>query len=111
MHNAQFNLAAMYGNGDGVSQDHEKAVWWARKAANQGDAKAQELLACLLKIMPRRAVASGASSAQCASCGRGCGTGVKLKPCSRCKSPFYCGEDCQRKHWKEGQKLSCTPKE
>ena len=32
----------------------------------------------------------------CASCGK---TG-KLKKCSRCKSIFYCNEDCQQKDWK-----------
>jgi hypothetical protein len=52
------------------------------------------------------AVGSDASSTQCASCGRGCEPEVKLKTCSRCKSSFYCGEDCQRKHWKQGHKSS-----
>ena len=33
---AQFNLAAMYDNGEGVMQDKEKAVQWYQKAAKQG---------------------------------------------------------------------------
>ena len=38
---AQFNLAIMYENGDGVPQDNQKAVEWYRKAAEQGHANAQ----------------------------------------------------------------------
>jgi hypothetical protein len=53
-------------------------------------------------------IAPPISTHKCASCGRrGSGSGVKLKPCSRCKAVFYCGVDCQRRHWKEGHKLSC----
>ena len=40
---AQYNLAIMYRDGDGVSKDQEAAVKWLKKAAQQGDedAKAQ----------------------------------------------------------------------
>ena len=38
---AQFNLALMYSNGDGVPQDYEEAVRWYTLAAEQGDAQAQ----------------------------------------------------------------------
>lgn len=38
---AQFNLGAMYHNGQGVSQDYEQTVEWFRKAADQGDVKSQ----------------------------------------------------------------------
>ena len=38
---AQFNLGAMYDNGEGVLQDHKEAVKWYRLAAEQGDATAQ----------------------------------------------------------------------
>ena len=31
----------MYDKGEGVEQDHEEAVKWYRKAADQGDADAQ----------------------------------------------------------------------
>ena len=34
----------MYHNGDGVSEDHVRAVEWWRKAANQGHAEAQSNL-------------------------------------------------------------------
>ena len=38
---AQFNLANMYFNGQGVPQDYKQAVKWYTKAAEQGDADAQ----------------------------------------------------------------------
>jgi hypothetical protein len=32
----------------------------------------------------------------------GCGAyGVKLKACSRCKTAMYCGQPCQKAHWKQ----------
>ena len=42
--NAQFNLGAMYANGEGVSKDDAEAVKWYRLAAAQGHAKAQYIL-------------------------------------------------------------------
>ena len=38
---AQFNVAVMYDNGHGVSQDYKIAMEWYRKSANQGHAGAQ----------------------------------------------------------------------
>ncbi len=45
--NAQFTLAWMYDNGEGVSQDKGQAVRWYRKAAEQGHADAQYNLGSL----------------------------------------------------------------
>lgn len=42
---AQYHLAAMYQDGNGVPQDSIKAAAWFQKAAEQGDAMAQLLLA------------------------------------------------------------------
>ena len=39
--NAQFRLAQMYYEGQGVEQDYKEAVKWFRLAAEQGDAEAQ----------------------------------------------------------------------
>lgn len=39
----------------------------------------------------------------CAGCG-----GAGLKSCSRCKLTFYCGRDCQRRHWPSHKPL-CKP--
>ncbi len=41
---AQFNLALMYINGEGVRQDEQKGVEWLRKAAVNGSEDAQEIL-------------------------------------------------------------------
>jgi TPR repeat protein len=41
MAEAQFNLALMYDNGDGVTQDYSEAVHWYKAAAQQGNASAQ----------------------------------------------------------------------
>jgi hypothetical protein len=38
---AQYNLGWMYGNGQGVPQDYQRAYAWFLKAAEQGDASAQ----------------------------------------------------------------------
>ena len=38
---AQFNLATMYTNGEGVTKDDAEAVRWFRRAAEQGHAAAQ----------------------------------------------------------------------
>ena len=38
------NLGWMYANGEGVEQDKEEAVKWYRKAAEQGNADAQNTL-------------------------------------------------------------------
>ena len=37
---AQYNLAVLYANGQGVPQDYVEARKWYRKAAEQGDAAA-----------------------------------------------------------------------
>lgn len=44
---AQFTLATMYGDGEGVDQDLDQMFDWMHKAADQGYAKAQDDLACM----------------------------------------------------------------
>ena len=36
--------------------------------------------------------------------------GAKLKTCSGCKMTFYCGEKCQKEHWKKEHKKMCGKK-
>lgn len=43
----QFNQGLCYYKGEGVAQDHEEAVKWFRKAAEQGHANAINLLQIL----------------------------------------------------------------
>jgi len=44
---AQYFLATLYDNGEGVAQDYKAAAKWYRKAAEQGDVGAQFSLATL----------------------------------------------------------------
>ena len=44
---AQFDLAVMYDNGEGVAQDGAQAVAWYRRAAEQGSVAAQNNLALM----------------------------------------------------------------
>ena len=38
-------------------------------------------------------------------CAAGCGTwSDKLLQCSRCHMEFYCGRECQKRHWKQHKK-------
>ena len=41
---AQFNLGLSYYHGKGVLQDYAQAVYWYRKAAEQGHPDAKEIL-------------------------------------------------------------------
>ena len=41
---AQYYLAYMYYNGEGVEKDEQEAVYWSTKAAEQGNAEAQYYL-------------------------------------------------------------------
>lgn len=42
--NAQYNLGALYANGDGVAKDVNQARFWWNKAANQtSDTRAQQM--------------------------------------------------------------------
>ena len=46
---AQYNLAFMYENGEGIIKDIDKAIYWYEKSAKQGDQDAQAKLEKLLK--------------------------------------------------------------
>ncbi len=41
---AQFNLGAIYKDGDGVKQDDKEALKWFRLAAEQGNAEARKII-------------------------------------------------------------------
>ena len=47
-----------------------------------------------------------ATSRTCAGCGSSeASSGKKHKPCSRCKTVFYCSVKCQKEHWRSGGPL------
>lgn len=47
---AQFNLGALYKNGEGVKQDYQDALKWYRKAAEQDYADAQLILGAMYYV-------------------------------------------------------------
>ncbi len=44
---------------------------------------------------------------KCHTCGKQETCNGEFKRCSRCKKPYYCGKECQMKHWKEGHREEC----
>lgn len=48
----------------------------------------------------------GKGNREAIECDGGCGTKNPGFKCTRCKNHYYCGNDCQRKHWKF-HKLHC----
>lgn len=58
----------------------------------------------------RREEVRNARNYICAYCNRVEGeTGPKMKRCARCRSFYYCNQDCQTKHWHAGHKKTCQP--
>lgn len=113
----QYLLSFMFLYGEGVSQSNKTAMLWGKKAADQRHARAQKIVDTLTSgVLGETPDSNGAtrsnmdSTHMCACCGRGREGGLKLKPCSQCKVAVYCGEECQRKHWKDGHKSNCRPK-
>ncbi len=50
---AQYNLANMYKNGDGIDKNINQAIYWYENSAKQGYKKAKNKLEKLLKIKIR----------------------------------------------------------
>jgi TPR repeat protein len=48
---AQSNLGIAYAFGKGVLKDDKQAVYWYKKAADQGDAEAQSTLNILARLL------------------------------------------------------------
>ena len=96
---AQFILGVINYNGDGVEQSNEKAREWWMKSAKQGHEDAIKNLQVLDKIEGKTTPSFIPQPFECANCYKP-GPG---KRCGRCKRVFYCGSECQVKHWKEGR--------
>ena len=98
--NAQHNLADMYANGKGRHRDVLEAVKWFTKAADQGNMMSIWSLVDIHNLMGTEFV----YTPKCTACGH-CSKlhnppTHTLKPCSQCKSIFYCDRECQSKDWK-----------
>ena len=58
------------------------------------------------KMEPRRSDDDPKACAQCHKLA--CPGERTLLTCKGCKQAFYCGQDCQRKHWKASHKNQCA---
>jgi TPR repeat protein len=111
---AQYNLGNRYYHGQGVEQSYETAREWWMKSAEQGNENAINNLQVLDKYEGRTTPSFIPKPFECASCYRPHDPPEhKLRPCKRCHRAFYCGKECQVKHWKRernGHKKRCNKK-
>jgi len=109
---AQYNLGGLYCNGQGVEQSNETAREWWMKAAEQGVENAIKNLQWLDEIEGRTTPSFTPTPFECATCYRPHDPSEhKLRPCKRCHRVYYCGKECQVKHWKleiNGHKQMCN---
>ena len=114
MAGAQLNLGALYANGQGVEQSIETARVWFMKSTEQGEEEAIKGLQQLDEIEGRTTPSFIPTPIECASCYRPHDPSEhKLRPCNRCHRVYYCGRECQVKHWKRkinGHKKRCNKK-
>ena len=113
--NAQGNLAVLYVIGQGVEQSSEKARQLWMKSAEQGLENAIKGLQQLDKQEGRTTPSFIPTPFECASCYRPHDPSEnKLRPCNGCHRVYYCGRECQVKHWKKedwyGHKKNCNNK-
>jgi len=111
---AQINLGLLYYDGQGVEQSDEKTREWWMKSAEQGNENAIKGLQELDKIEGRTTPSFTPKPFECANCYRPHDPPEhKLRPCKRCHRVYYCGKECQTKHWKKeinGHKKRCNKK-
>jgi len=109
---AQFNLGCLYSNGQGVEQSYETARGWWMKAAEQGVEQAIKALQQQDEFEGRTTPSFIPKPFECATCYRPHDPSEhKLRPCNRCHRVYYCGRECQVKHWKReknGHKENCN---
>ena len=84
------------------------------KSAEQGDEDAIKGLQQLDEMEGRTTPSFIPKPLECASCYRPHDPSEhKLNACKRCHRVYYCGRDCQTKHWKDklnGHKQRCNKK-
>jgi len=111
---AQFNLGFLYANGKGVKESIEIAREWWMKSAEQGNEAAIGGLQGLDEEEGRTIPSFIPKPFECETCYRPHDpTEHKLRPCKRCHRAFYCGKECQVKHWNKevnGHKIRCNKK-
>ena len=110
---ALLNLGLLYAQGQGVEKSYVTAREWWTKSAEQGNETAINILQKLDKIEGRTTPSFIPKHSECATCFRPHDPPEhKLRPCKRCHRVYYCGRECQAKHWKmegaNGHKQKCT---
>jgi len=108
---AQYNMGSLCANGYGVKQSFETARNWWMKAAAQGEENAIKALQDLDEEEERTTPSFIPTPIECASCYRPHGDPKhKLSRCNGCRRVYYCGRECQVKHWNRkinGHKKNC----
>ena len=111
---AQFSLGRFYAMGQDVEVSDETACGWWMKSAEQGVEDAFKCLQQLDKAERRTTPSFTPTPFECATCYRPHDPpDHKLRPCQRCHRVYYCGRECQVKHWKKkrtGHKQKCNEK-
>lgn len=69
------------------------ALGWARKAAEEGCEEANRFIREYETKL----------SKYCSCCKKE----GDVRACVRCRASWYCGKECQRKHWRDGHKSDC----
>lgn len=102
---------------DGVRQENVLSCYVFKARRQQVHAYGQHLL----RMMDKRATGEAAACV-CFQCGKPGTEAQPLQRCGSCRLAEYCGRDCQRAHWKEGQhkalcadsqqllRLACLPR-
>jgi len=108
---AQCSLGLLYLIGHGVEQSNETGRAWLIKAAEQGMENAIGALQQIDKDEERTTPSFVPKPFECATCYRPHDPSEhKLRPCNGCQRVYYCGKECQIKHWKDkynGHKKMC----
>ena len=85
-----------------------RVLFWARKASEYEPRKVianEPTKADAIKVIEE---SERFVKQSCANCKRNAECfSEKLKQCARCKAAWYCGRECQVKHWKDGHKTDC----
>ena len=80
---------------DGGEGSSEGLGWWSAEASSIS-VRAASSRVCSMCGGPPSATASSGGMA-------------KLKACGRCLSMHYCSQECQKKHWGEGDHKAACP--
>jgi len=110
---AIYNLGTMYWNGMGTEPDIVKGKELFIKAATLGNVNAILALKQIDKYEGNTTLSFTSTRTCCSYCGVAhAPPNIKVNPCSRCHSVFYCSKEHQIMDWKipgdNGHKYACN---